>query len=424
MPRASKATVARRGRSSRGRERSLPAEISQSSTANVLANPIPSNENNDSSSGVSSRHDNTGNSDTRSVAGSAGGDGLSVLSKGTSSGFKLASTIIPEYDGENMPVSMFIEHCKAAAEAVEPHEIKYLILLIRTKVTKNARKHVWGKTFSTLDAILKQLERSTPTNDYSQLLQNLTNIKRNPNEKIADYGSRIFDILSEIEVSLQHEYPEEVGKSMIAGMKQTAVKHFIRGLDMQTLSFLSDKAPRDLDHAIDLATRADVEAKCWHGIHRAENTKHSYPPGSSSMEKIRIVGNKQVAYLKSDSEAPGLSRGKPLTGIQCFFCKEHGHIKRECPKLNKMGTAKGRREMHCDYCKRDNHMEGSCYLKRKHEKEREVVISKQARKYTRNGGLNGKWNRSADATTVQTPQTRREPDTSSISTETVNLKSH
>ena len=66
-----------------------------------------------------------------------------VAERRLSPGYKLVSSIIPEYDGENIPLSQFIAQCRAAASVIEPHEIKYLILLILTKVVKDARRYVW-----------------------------------------------------------------------------------------------------------------------------------------------------------------------------------------------------------------------------------------------------------------------------------------
>ena len=412
MPRERKATVARRGRSLRERGESS-ADASQPSTSNTVQNATF--DSNNSSSGVSSDARSLNRIerlDTRSTAATSESDEVSTLSKRVSPGFKLASAIIPEYHGENMPVRIFIEHCRAAAETVESREIKYLILLIRTKVMKCARKYVWGKLFQTLEAILVQLKRSATSNDSSQLFQDLTHVRRKPEEKLADYGSRVFAILTEIEECLQREYPGEVGKSMITEIKQTAVKPFVRGLDKSTLTFLAGKELKDLDHAIDLAAIADVEGKFWEAIHGSSNNSRSFRSYTCNQPKLLSGG--QVARLKSDPVTSGPSRGNSRGDKQCYYCKGYGHIKRSCPKLrNDKPNSNGDGKMHCNYCSRDNHREHACFLKRKHDEERNFVVSKTARKEQESIGLNENENRRAGAATVQAYPKRLESDTSS-----------
>ena len=179
--------------------------------------------------------------------------------------------------------------CRAAASVIEPHEIKYLILLIRTKVVKDARRYVWenGKNFDTLDALLEHIESSTQTNDSSMLLLQLPTITRKTGETIAKYGSRTFGLLSEIRMCLEREHPGEVGKSLAAGMQHTTAKHFVRGLDRDTLDFLSERHPANLDTAISLAIKADIEARSWKETHKSSGQESIVPPSILTERTIR-----------------------------------------------------------------------------------------------------------------------------------------
>ena len=248
-----------------------------------------------SSVSIGSRsRDGQHNAENHLAIGLPAGYELPVAERRLSPGYKLASSIIPEYDGENIPVSQFIAQCRAAASVIEPHEIKYLILLIRTKVVKDARRYVWenGKNFDTLDALLEHIDSSTQTNGSSMLLLPLTTITRKTGETIAKYGSRTFGLLSEIRMCSEREHAGEVGKSLAAGMQHTAAKHFVRGLD------------RDTD-------KADIEARSWKETHKSSGQESTVPSKYSYREDHKII-REQVAYVTSDVEAPALvDRHKP-----------------------------------------------------------------------------------------------------------------
>ena len=108
---------------------------------------------------------------------------------------KLARDIIPTFDGTNMSVNMFIEHCRAAAKSVDEADMYLLIMFIKNKVTGQARKHIKDKVGPSLEEILKSLQRAFGSRaDASQLAQELALITRKQKESVADYGIRVNDI--------------------------------------------------------------------------------------------------------------------------------------------------------------------------------------------------------------------------------------
>ena len=112
---------------------------------------------------------------------------------------KLTRDLIPEFDGANTSVAMFAGQCRAAAALLEPHEIAYLAILIRNRVTGTARKHIQDRIGISLDEILRILQNVyMPREDISQLAQELANINRKLGESIADYGTRVCVILKKI----------------------------------------------------------------------------------------------------------------------------------------------------------------------------------------------------------------------------------
>ena len=344
-------------------------------------------------------HSNLGNYSTTGLSTSLE---PSVTFKGLSPGYKLASSIIPEYDGENIPVSQFLAQCRAAASVIEPREMKYLILLIRTKIVKDARRHVRenGKDFKTLDELLNQVENCMQLNDSSLLLQQLTTITSKPGETIPKYGSRTFALLTELPICLEREHPGEMGKTIAAGMTQTVAKHFTRGLDKDTLDFLSEKYPTDLNTAINLSIKADIECRSWRETHNSVESEKMAPSENPRFNNYGKTQYKQVASIKSGVSVPGPSREGSLTTVQCFGCKEFGHVRRNCPNSrDNDGSRERSGGMSCDYCHYENHGVEQCYLKRKHDKERAERLAHKQRTKARGDHLNSKGGRPGNAPT-------------------------
>ena len=78
--------------------------------------------------------------------------------------------MIPRFDGTNMSVIMFIVQCKVAGALLEPHEMPYLTILNRNKITGPARKYIQDRLGATLDNIFRILQGIyMPREDTSQL---------------------------------------------------------------------------------------------------------------------------------------------------------------------------------------------------------------------------------------------------------------
>lgn len=291
----------------------------------------------------------------------------SAIRRKTSDVLKLARDIIPNFDGTNMSVNMFIEHCRAAAASVEEQDMNLLIMLIKNKITGQARKHIQNKIGANLEEILKSLQRAfSPRADISQLAQELAVIKRKQDENVADYGIRVSDILNKIIIKVMDKNPGTTGLERCQEYKENTIKNFMRGLDRETLYFIKDRFPSTLDDAIELAAEADAENITWNSVHGIKDEK----PNTSN---FNFDSRKRVAAI-SGIESEG-TKTKSLSSIQCFGCNDFGHYKRNCPNR---GNSQKRRSNNnqdqdktvCSYCELDNHTIADCRLKRKHDMER------------------------------------------------------
>ena len=291
-------------------------------------------------------------------------------------GFRFAKELIPEFDGTNMSVIMFIEQCKAAAALLEAHEMPYLLIIIRNKITGPARKHIQDRVGASLHDIFRVLQGIyMPREDTSQLTQELANIHRNPEETISDYGTRVSVLLNKIISRVMDKNPGEKGKERCEEYTENAIKNFVRGLDRDTLTFMKDKSPPTLDVAIELAAEADLENKSWSRVHENEmNTS-----ARNSTLPFNGANRKRIAHIEAEEGSRILKRQR-LSSLQCFECKEMGHMKRNCPQLEEnKDSAK-----FCSYCTVTNHVAKDCYLKKRHEKE----IQARREKFSSKGNLN------------------------------------
>ena len=64
---------------------------------------------------------------------------------------KDALTVVPEYNGENIPLSVFLEGCDNAKEMVTNENEENLAKLIRSTLTDKARKAIYGQAFRIID---------------------------------------------------------------------------------------------------------------------------------------------------------------------------------------------------------------------------------------------------------------------------------
>lgn len=307
---------------------------------------------------------------------------------------KFAKELIPEFDGSNMSVNLFVEQCKTAANLLEPHEIPYLLILIRNKIKAPARRYIQERIGLTLDDLYRTLQGIySLKEDSSQLSQELAVIHRKANESIADYGNRVTELLYRITAKIMEKNPGENGFIRCKEYSENAVRNFIRGLDKDTLNFMQNKFPPNLDVAIEWATEADTENKSWSRVHQNEQE----------------TNDKKCVVAHINSNENGEKRSKK--NVQCFHCKENGHIRSNCPKRNKSHSNKSNEnsnetrkanESHtnktCDYCTFKGHLREECHLKRKHDEEIEL----RKRKAASANYLNSQENRKNGANAVQT----------------------
>ena len=140
---------------------------------------------------------------------------------------KVVRDPIPEFNGRNMSVRMFVRHCRAAKSMVLPQEIPYLTMLIVTKITDEARKLIQDSPDIDLNGTLKILEQVYyQQDDLSQLMQQLATVKRSNLETVPGYGARVSQILNKLINRVLENTLGKRGFVRCEAFKETATGNF------------------------------------------------------------------------------------------------------------------------------------------------------------------------------------------------------
>ncbi|CAB0043097.1 unnamed protein product [Trichogramma brassicae] len=82
-----------------------------------------------------------------------------------------AIKLIPEFDGYNMNVNRFVEECVVVAELVNPLDHKHFSVLVRSRLTGDARTREQFNTSGTLSDLLTELKGMFEPSDRLEQLQ-------------------------------------------------------------------------------------------------------------------------------------------------------------------------------------------------------------------------------------------------------------
>ena len=199
--------------------------------------------------------------------------------------------------------------------------------------------------------------------DTSQLLQDLANVRRNNEETIPEYGARINQILNMLVTQTLENTPTGNAEGICEAYRITTIGNFLRGLDKNIHLQIKDKEINTLENAISLANQADIQWKGRNRVHKLEIT------GNLQINDRKLTLRKQIAHIRTSNDG-----AKSREQIQCFQCKEFGHIRRFCPENNVRGEENNKGY---NYCYLSNHLTKDCKVKSRHEGERQTLKRKR-----------------------------------------------
>ena len=101
---------------------------------------------------------------------------------------------MPEFNCENVPVRVFLEGCDKAKEMVNAENEANLAKL-RSKLTGEARKAIYGQAFATIEQLKDFIKAIySPSKTVHQLLGEMGNEYQKDHETVISFANRIRDL--------------------------------------------------------------------------------------------------------------------------------------------------------------------------------------------------------------------------------------
>ncbi|XP_051159283.1 uncharacterized protein LOC127281218 isoform X2 [Leptopilina boulardi] len=227
---------------------------------------------------------------------------------------------VPEFNGTNIPINIFLRGCSEAKSMVAAAAEGNLVKLIRTKIYGEAQETIIGQNFETIEALgnfLKDIYIVSRT--VKQLLGDLGNEYQREDENVITFANRIRDIGTRI-IEAQRTFTGTVTEDFITETQADIVDSFKEGL----LPEIENKMP--------------VNANITELIKSA-----------IKIEKRLVTQKGRRNNLISDSKPV---RRKEI--FTCQLCKEEGHEATDCSLRN---------DKFCNNCKNNDHNTQDCQKK-------------------------------------------------------------
>ena len=204
--------------------------------------------------------------------------------------------------------------------------------------------HIQENLNSAVIAMSRRFDDHTLPETYRQKLSTL---KQQTKESVENFSSRVRQMVSKA-------FPEFVGSDTAEAM---IIEHVISGLKNQTVAYdVMSKKPRTVVECLDMVQ--------WHESILQRQKSARIQAVSVANEELSVTGNStmeasvsRVSGSTSVSEERLFQFGRELkeaicrqlgtkesdnkdkdrkwskSKVECYYCKEMGHFKRECPKF-------------------------------------------------------------------------------------------
>ncbi|KAH0552454.1 hypothetical protein KQX54_010269 [Cotesia glomerata] len=220
---------------------------------------------------------------------------------------KLASDIIPQFDGKSIPVWEFTKICRDVWKAVKSNERQFLIRIIEQKIVKEAKSYARRRrnTYD-INELLESLEKAFTPRDTLDALQT-------------------HDILDAI--------GRECGADIIYGIKRRALENacncYITGLSSKIELQVCQKNPAMLQAAIDLAIDEVEYYKNRSRVYRDDIRRDRRERGRDRRLDVRRTRDAPETVRVNKVEATRTA-DDDKSSLYCHNCRRTGHKTRDC----------------------------------------------------------------------------------------------
>lgn len=166
-------------------------------------------------------------------------------------------SLIPVFNGKNIPVTQFTGDCKGVFELVEPDDrLFFFRAVLQTKLTGNAALVRSIYTIDSLDDLCSALEKEFgKSQSFDHWEVEINKFRQRRDESIENYATRARKLNSNMIVAISN-YPDQTAR---AGLKVFAtnklIDHFLGGLHSQAAQLLLTQKFDKLEDAIESAIK-------------------------------------------------------------------------------------------------------------------------------------------------------------------------
>lgn len=252
---------------------------------------------------------------------------------------------IPKYDGHKMSVFHFCKMCERALNLIPQYHEYHLVQLIVNKLQGHAYAAIEGSEYTTVFDLTRRLRKIFgPNKSTDQYRGELANIYMKPNENLLDYVERVKELRTAI---MDGETTESgfIDASVKDSIEISSRESFVNGLPSDLLIRVKLQGYYSLEDAIVAAIQLSKTLEAENLRKRVASHKPTYTPPlradvaykprqSSNFVNTppeqSVTASRSTPFIKP--LVPGQSGPNYTNGI-CFYCKNPGHLMKDCRKL-------------------------------------------------------------------------------------------
>ena len=222
--------------------------------------------------------------------------------------------MVPEYNGENIPLSVFLEGCDEAKEMVTAENEANLTKLIRSKLSGEARKAIYGQAFANIEQLKDFIKAIyAPAKTVHQLLGEMGNEYQKDHESVISFANRIRDIGRRI-IETQRVNVGNIDAAFRTSIENNSVECFKRGLKPEIEQRLENALNMELIVQNAITAERLVEAR--KALRREPRSKNEVFSQNKDFKRGTYVS--QTFKVQEDTKV-GITRN-PQFQVTCQFC--------------------------------------------------------------------------------------------------------
>ena len=264
---------------------------------------------------------------------------------------KDALTVVPEFNGENIPLSVFLEGCDEAKEMITAENEANLTKLIRSRLTGEARKAIYGQAFATVEQLKDFIKAIyAPSKTVHQLLGEMGNEYQKDHESVISFANRIRDLGRRI-IETQRVNAGNIDVAFRNSIQDNSVECFKRGLNPEIEQRLENA--QDMEHIVQKAIKAERLVEARRALRRRDNIRVEALPQHKLIKK-----GTYVSQIFGTKERAGEGNNFGIQpSVNCQLCNKRGHLAGDCrDRRSQINMA----QLVCQICNRQGHSANQC----------------------------------------------------------------